>query len=219
MVNQVDGDDGGADQAHAVDQAAFRQARNNALCNHTPVRLGQDHGDNEQNAHGNDKELAYHLEELRRAENNRCAGNQTDDQTGDCYRNAGQISQTVCGADLVTRHEAQTGEENCQTHENGDKILPCLAFTHAHCGLNDTVSAVCSDTGGNIHQNDGCNAGEHNCPQQGILKVRTGNGGGGDGARSDKRTCDNRGRTHVLEFLNERFLFHFTHPSLYYFVE
>ena len=214
MVDQVDGDDGGADKAHGVDQSALRQAGDDAHGYLAPVRLGEEHGDHEQHAHSYHKELADDLQQLGGTEADGGDGDGPHHQAGDGHGQPGEVGQAVGGADLVAGHKAQAGEEDGQAHKDGDEVLPALAVAYAQGGLDDALAAVGGDAGGDIHQDDGGDAGKDHGPQQRELEVGAGDGRSGDGAGANEGAGDNGGRAHVLQFFNKRFLFHVSSSSI-----
>jgi hypothetical protein len=210
VIYQVDCDDCSSNQTHAVNETAFWKAWYDTLCNAAPVWMRHEHADDEEYTHGNDEELADEFQQLRSTEYNCCSCNQSNDETGNGDWKCSQVCKTVGCTDFVSCHESKTGEQNRKPHEDGYEVLPSFAVAHSQRRLNYAVATEGSDTGRNIHQDDGSNTGEYDRPKHREAEIRSGNGRCSNCSRSDERTGNDCRRSHVLELTDKRFLFHKT---------
>ena len=209
VQNEVHTDEGGTDQRHGVHQATFGNNGNQTGYNLAQIGGNGNGGNKEQNTHYADKNLHDGFQHLIGSKGGNQSNN-ADDESGDPLGHTGDILQTGRGADLISCLKCKAGDADGKTDKDLDKEAPAAAFgLQGNCRINNVLLGNDGDTGGHFHHDNEGDAGEHNCPQQGILELNTDQCSSSNSAGTDECAGNNSGRSHVFQLLHKSLFFHF----------
>ena len=208
MDDQVHANQSRTDQGHGIDIAALGQGGNQPPEHRAPIGPNDQGRNQKEHPHQADKNLHNGLQGFIGANPGRGQGEQTDEDGRRGNRQAADIRQTAGSADFVARLEGKAGNQHRQKEHNTDQPFPDRIFRgHRHRGIHQIHAGGQGGAGRHLHQDNKCNSREHQGPQQGIAETNARHRTGCDGARTDERAGDNRGRSHILHTLSKA-LFH-----------